>query len=112
MGEADMGVYNFLCSHERNKVIHCLPAVNYKPMYFYTRYPLETTKLWNLLKLLSPTSWACTFLSIIAVVIIMKIITFIGVQLGGRASFEDVTLVPVRFNKSYTKHCTTIHSKG
>ena len=39
MDEADMAVFGFGCTYERSKVVHCPPAVQYFPMYFFTRYP-------------------------------------------------------------------------
>ena len=61
MNKADMAVYGFACTYARMEVVHCPPAVSYQPMYFLSRYPLETTKIWNLFKLLTPISWFWTF---------------------------------------------------
>ena len=37
-------------------------AQKYEPYYYYTRYPAETTKLWNLVNLFTTESWMWTFL--------------------------------------------------
>ena len=96
MDEADMAVAGFGCTYGRMEVVHCPPAISYQPFYFFTRYPLETTKLWNLFKLLTPTSWIWTFASIISSVAMLKLLTFVGVNLGCGTSVQDVTLVPFR----------------
>ena len=48
---------------------HCPPAVEYSPYYFFSRYPLERTKLFNLQNLLTPGSWFAYFITIIFVII-------------------------------------------
>ena len=96
MNEADMAVHGFGCTYERSKVVLCPPALIYQPLYFFTRYPLETTKLWNLVNLLAPTSWIWTFSAIISIIIMLKVLTIIGSYLGCETSFQDVTLVPLR----------------
>ena len=37
-------------------------AQKYEPYYYYTRYPAETTKMWNLVNLFTTQSWMWTFL--------------------------------------------------
>ena len=96
MNEADMAVFGFACTYERMEVAHCLPSVNYIPYNFFSRYPLETTKLWNLTKLLTPVSWVWTFAAIVSVVITMKVVTFVGIHLGCSTSMQEITLVPIR----------------
>ena len=86
----------FACTYGRSKVALCPPAVTYLPYYFFTRYPLETTKLWNLINLLTPSSWIWTFSAIISIIITMKVLTVVGSYLGSETSFQDVTLVPFR----------------
>ena len=86
----------FACTYGRSKVALCPPAVTYLPYYFFTRYPLETTKLWNLINLLTPSSWIWTFSAIISIIIMLKVLTIIGSYLGCETSFQDVPLVPLR----------------
>ena len=57
MKKADLAVCCFAVNSGRVKVAHFLPAVGYRPMYWWTRYPQETTKMWNLIYLFTPTSW-------------------------------------------------------
>ena len=96
MDEADLAIFGFGCTYGRSKVALCQPAVQYLPMYFFSRFPQETTKIWNLVKLLTPTSWIWTFSSIISVVILLKCFTVIGTFLGCHTSVQDLTLVPFR----------------
>ena len=97
MNEADMAVAVFSCTHRRMEVVHCPPSVFYQPFYFFSRYPLETTKMWNLFKLLTPISWFWTFLSITTTVVLLKLSTIIGTHLGCPTAVQDVTLVPFRY---------------
>ena len=91
-----MAVFGFTCTYGRSKVAHCPPPINYLPHYFFTRYPQEKTKIWNLLKLLTPTSWIWTFSAIIITVLILKLFTLVGTYLGCGTSVQDITLVPFR----------------
>ena len=95
-GEADFAVVYFNCNEPEKRII-CLPALHYLPYYFFTRYPLETTKVWNLFKLLTPTSWIWTFSAIVVIVFVLKCFTLIGTSLGCITSVQDVTLVPIRY---------------
>ena len=96
MDEADMAVTQFACTYERSKVSLCGQPVYYNPYYFFTRYPKETTKVWNLLKLLTPASWIWTFTAIISIIIMLKCFTVVGTYLGCNTSVQDITLVPFR----------------
>ena len=96
MNEADMAVYGFSCTYGRMEVVNCPLTISYQPFYFFSRYPQETTKLWNLLKLLTPTSWILSFAAIISSVIMLKFLTLVGTYLGCDTSVQDVTLVPFR----------------
>ena len=96
MNEADLAVLHYACNPPIDKS-HCLPAVGYLPFYFFSRYPLETTKVWNLLKLLTPTSWIWTLFSIISIVMILKCFTLVGTHLGCKTLMQDITLVPFRY---------------
>ena len=96
MDEANMAVFGFGCTYSRMEVVHCPPSVLYQPFYFFSRYPLETTKIWNLFKLLTPISWFWTFSAIISTVAILKFLTAIGTYLGCPTAVQDITLVPFR----------------
>ena len=84
------------CTYGRSKVALCPPAVVYHPFYFFTRYPVEKTKLWNLKKLLTPTSWCAYLITISLVTICFKLFTFIGRRLGLNTVTEEIPLVPFR----------------
>ena len=100
MQEADMAVFGFACTFDRMEVVHCLPSVTFQPIHFFSRYPLETTKMWNLFKLLTPISWFWTFLAIASTVIILKLFTIIGAYFGCPTAVQDITLVPFRYSIS------------
>ena len=86
----------FACTYERNKVALCPPAVLYQPWYFFSRYPLETTRLWNLKNLLSPMSWFAYLITIISVIISLKLSSYVGRKLGLNMVTEEIALVPFR----------------
>ena len=94
MDEADMAVLHFVS----DKAFFNAPALVYAPWYFWTRYPLETTKVWNLFKLLTPTTWIWTFSTLISIIIMLKYFTTVGTYLGCSTSVQDITLVPFRCN--------------
>ena len=96
MERADLAVFGFGVHPGRIKVAHFLPAVKYQPRYFFTRYPLETTKMWNLIYLFTPDSWMWTFLSIASIVVTFKIFSMIGTRLGLNFLTEEITLFPFR----------------
>ena len=77
-------------------LVHCLPAMSYSPYYFFSRYPLEITKLWNLKNLLSPTSWFAYFITIFIVIISLKLSCYVGKRLGLSTITEEIALVPFR----------------
>ena len=84
------------CDSFINYYVTCQPSTNYSPYYFWTRYPLEKSKIFNILNLFSPESWIGTFLSITSIVISLKIATYIGVKLGLDTATEEIILVPLR----------------
>ena len=87
----------FACTYGRSKVALCPPGVTYSPYYFFSRYPLETTKLWNLTNLLTPASWFAYFLTIIIIIFCLKICCYVGRKLGLNTVTEEIALVPFRF---------------
>ena len=91
-----MAVFGFSCSLERMGVALCLPSIANQPFYIFSRYPLEKTKLWNLINLLTPTSWFWTFLSILLTVVILKLSTLVGTYFGLPTTQQEITLVPIR----------------
>ena len=79
--------------------LHCVPSV-YGHEYFFTRYPLETTKFWNIIYLFTPESWMWTFLSIFTIVLVLFLARTLSVKLGlSGDSTEEIILFPFRFLK-------------
>ena len=97
MKKADLALQGFTVNYGRIKVAHFLPSIGYQPRYWWTRYPLETTKMWNLIYLFTPTSWMWTFLSIASIIVSLKIISMIGKRLGLNVLSEEITLFPFRY---------------
>ena len=95
-GSADLAVAGFACTYGRSKVALCSHALEYQPYYFFSRYPLETTKLWNLTNLLTPESWFAYFLTIITVVFFLSLSCYVGRRLGLHTITEEIALVPFR----------------
>ena len=85
-----MAVRNFQCTYGRSKVVLCPPGLKYVPYYWFTRYPQQTIRLWNLVGLFTPASWMWTFLTIFSVVVFLKLFCFVGRKLG-LATKSDLT---------------------
>ena len=80
-----------------NKSHHCVPFV-YGHEYFFTRYPLEITKFWNLVNLFTPASWMWTFISIFTIVLCLYLAMTLSVKMGlSSDSREEFVLIPFRF---------------
>ena len=95
-----MSVANFGCTYGRSKVAFCFSAaITYYPLHFFSRYPQEATKLWNLKNLLTPTSWFAYYITITTVTICFKLFSYIGRKLGLNTVTEEIPLVPFRFLK-------------
>ena len=87
------------CSTCSESSPHCPPSIIYGPEYFFSRYPLEKSKLFNLKNLLTPGSWFAYFITIIFVIISLKLSCYVGVRLGLNTITEEIALVPFRFIK-------------
>ena len=78
-------------------------AQKYEPYYYYTRYPAETTKLWNLVNLFTTESWMWTFLGKTLISNCLSIQTDgayrLGMSLFGIFKVSD-------FNIEYVSPCT------
>ena len=85
------------CTYGRSKVAQCSPATIYGPYYFFSRFPLEKTKLWNLTKLLTKESWFAYIITIITVIITLKFSCYVGKKQGLTTNTEEVALVPFRY---------------
>ena len=94
----DVGYFlmsSYRCGFSTNT--HCVPFV-YGHEYFFTRYPLETTKFWNIIYLFTPESWMWTFISIFTIILVLYLARTLAVKLGLSAdSTEEIILFPFRF---------------
>ena len=97
--EADLGLVGFFAECSYDFVVHCPPAIIYGPEYFFSQYPREKNKLFNLKNLLTPGSWFAYFITIIFVIISLKLSCYVGVRLGLNTITEEIALVPFRFIK-------------
>ena len=86
----------YSCLYKHSKLVHCLPAKNYSPYYFFSRYPLEITKLWNLKNLLAPASWIAYFITIVIVITSLKLSCYVSKRLGLSTITEEIALIPFR----------------
>ena len=95
--EADWAVYAIACTYDSSKVGLCPHAVSYEPFKWWTRYPQETTKYWNLTNLFHPEAWMWTFLTFILVTVILKFVSVLGSRIGLSVGSDEVALVPFRW---------------
>ena len=91
---ADLAGFGFGCSYERSQVVLCSPAIMYTPNFIFSRYPAETTRIWNLFNLLTPTAWFWTIVSICLSASVLKFFTYAGTHLGIDTGSEEITLFP------------------
>ena len=78
---------------------NCVPII-YGHEYFFTRYPLETTKFWNLVYLFTPEAWMWTFISILTIILVLYLARILSEKLGlSGDSTEEIILFPFRFLK-------------
>ena len=69
-------------------------VVGFQPMYFWSRYPIPTTKFWNLLELMDPPSYFFAWFTLTAVVVVMKILTKYGSKIGLTKAPTEILCVP------------------
>ena len=91
-----MAVAYFACTYGRTKVALCPHAVSYEPRYWWTRYPQETTRFWNLINLFQPVAWMWTFLTFILVTVSLKLAAVLGSKLGMNVGTDELALIPFR----------------
>ena len=87
-------MYSLACTYGRSKVALCPHAVTYKHYYWWTRYPQETTKYWNLTNLFHPEAWIWTFLTFILVTLTLKFASVLGSRIGLNVGSDEVALIP------------------
>ena len=75
---------------------NCAHSYLFLPWYFYTKYPSETNKIYNIINLFTPTSWMWTFISIGSIFLGLKLATWVGTRLGLQTCTEEIILFPLR----------------
>ena len=90
-------MFGFAYTFNRCKVALCPHALNFGPMYWWTRYPQETTKFWNLTNLFHPEAWMWTFLTFILVTVSLKFASVLGSRIGLNVGSDEVALIPFRW---------------
>ena len=95
--KAGMAIGRFVFSVERCSVTACI-SMDYSPYYFFSKYPERKDPIWNLVNLLSPLIWGLVVISIILVILMFKMSSFIYTKLGHRKSImtEEMVLIPIR----------------
>ena len=79
------------------EVVNCAPFVAYIPNYFFSRYPRQVSKLWNLLGLFTPAAWLFSFISFLSVVLVLKITAVVGTKYFDLKSMtKEMVLNPFR----------------
>ena len=95
---ADWALPNFGCFYgHQSKEALCHHAVSFEPHYWWTRYPQETTKFWNLTNLFHPEAWMWTFLTFILITVTLKFASVLGSKIGLNVGSEEVALIPFRW---------------
>ena len=84
------------CTYGRSRVALCPHTVGYKPLSWWSRYPQETTKFWNLTNLFHPKAWMWTFLTFILITVALKFASVLGSKLGLNVCSVEVALIPFR----------------
>ena len=74
----DVNVETWSCGPNFIEKVHCSHPVHYTPLHFFTRYPLPTTRMWNLLYIFDIPGYICFFTSLTLTVVIMKFYTYLG----------------------------------
>ena len=86
--------YEF-AEQELGKFAHCSQATTFHPRYIWTRYPLPTTRMWNLFSVFDPPAYACFFTVLSLTAAITKLYTALGAQLGLGTATEELILIPI-----------------
>ena len=80
------------CTHKKTKVVHCLPAVDWKPLYWWTRHPQEKG-----LENVAKYDWylvMLTFVSLFVVMVCLKLFTYVGQEFGMDTTLQEIPFFP------------------
>ena len=87
----------FACSSGRIRVALCLPGIGYHPYYWFTRYPQPVSPWLNLVKLMTPTSWAWILASLATVALSFNVASLVvRTWMGIRLKNVEIDLWPLR----------------
>ena len=99
--EADLVVTNWGCQGyefadmKLGEFAHCAQPKGFQPRYIWTRYPLPTTRMWNLLVVFDPPAYAAFFTSLTLTAAVMQLYTALGSRLGLDSASEELILLPL-----------------
>ena len=80
------------CHLKQIKVFHCLPSVDWKPLYWWTRHPQESG-----LRNVAKYDWylvILTFVSLFVVMVCLKLITYVGQEFALDTMLQDIPFFP------------------
>ena len=80
------------CNHKQIKVVHCLPAVDWKPLFWWTRHPQEKG-----LENVAKYDWylvTLTFVSIFVVMVCLKLFTYVGQEFDLTTTLQEIPFNP------------------
>ena len=89
----DLVVPGTLCSHNRTKVLHCLPPVDWKPLYWWTRHPQESG-LENVAEFLDFYLVMLTFVTLFIVMVCLTLFTYVGKEFGLATLMQAIPFFP------------------
>ena len=96
--QIQLALGSYKCSNKTIKFFHCPPPTGYHYNYIWTRYPLPTTRMWNLLSIFDPPAYTCFFTSLTLTVILMKFYTHILKKFGSYQTYSEwLILVPTEY---------------
>ena len=90
-----ISVYGFTA--QRCSVTVCI-AIQQTQSNFYSKYPEREAPIWNLVNLFPPLIWGLVFASIILVLLMFKVSSFIYSKMGFGENIvsEEMVLIPFR----------------
>ena len=96
--QIQLALGSYKCSNKTIKFFHCPPPTGYHYNYIWTRYPLPTTRMWNLLSIFDPPAYTCFFTSLTLTVILMKFYTHLLKKFGSYQTYSEwMILVPTEY---------------
>ena len=94
--ESDLVIDIWRCRPTLIKFVNCPHPVHYGPRHFFTRYPLPSTRMWNLLSIFDIPAYICFFTSLTLTVVFMKFYTYLGLKMGLESVTKEFILIPLR----------------